>query len=254
MSQQKELVKQAMDAFFANYDEQKMRQLFKQDYIQHNPNVATGLESIIAILPTLKSQNFGYTMHRCFEDGDMVVTHSTFHNADLFGANEIVAFDVWRIEDGKIAEHWDNIQPKVEETANGRTMTDGAVEVEDLKKTEANKEFMKNFLEDVMLGKAPEKITDYINTEQYHQHNPLIPDGFDGFLEAVKYYNPADLKLKVHKVLGEGNFVLLISEGILNSTPTAFYDLFRIENGKFVEHWDVIQAIPAEMAHQNGKF
>ncbi|RYF61271.1 MAG: hypothetical protein EOO27_02650 [Comamonadaceae bacterium] len=56
--------------------------------------------------------------------------------------------------------------------------------------------------------------------------------------------------------LGEGNFVLLASEGEFNGAPTAFYDLFRIENGKVAEHWDVVDAIPArdEWQNDNGKF
>jgi predicted SnoaL-like aldol condensation-catalyzing enzyme len=51
-----------------------------------------------------------------------------------------------------------------------------------------------------------------------------------------------------------GNFVLLVSEGLFGDAPTAYYDLFRLEDGRIVEHWDVIQEIPAEMAHDNGKF
>jgi len=59
---------------------------------------------------------------------------------------------------------------------------------------------------------------------------------------------------KVHHIFGEGNFVLTQSEGRWNNKPQAFYDLFRIENNKIVEHWDVIQGIPAQMAHSNGMF
>ena len=60
---------------------------------------------------------------------------------------------------------------------------------------------------------------------------------------------------KIHKVLGEGNFVLTISEGEWNGKQQAFYDLLRFENGKAVEHWDVIQEIPAEnLANQNTMF
>ena len=58
----------------------------------------------------------------------------------------------------------------------------------------------------------------------------------------------------VHMVVAEGNFVFTASEGKLGGKPTAFYDLFRVEDGKIVEHWDVIADIPAEMAHDNGKF
>ena len=58
----------------------------------------------------------------------------------------------------------------------------------------------------------------------------------------------------VHMVVAEGDFVFTASEGTLGGTPTAFYDLFRVADGKIVEHWDVIAEIPADMAHDNGKF
>jgi predicted SnoaL-like aldol condensation-catalyzing enzyme len=53
-----------------------------------------------------------------------------------------------------------------------------------------------------------------------------------------------------------GNFVLLISEGLFDAKPTAFYDLYRIENGKQVEHWDVLETIPPtdQWKNPNGKF
>ena len=54
---------------------------------------------------------------------------------------------------------------------------------------------------------------------------------------------------KVHKVLAEGNFVLTMSEGKFGKAPgdhVAYYDLFRLEDGMIVEHWDVIQNIPSQ--------
>ncbi len=62
---------------------------------------------------------------------------------------------------------------------------------------------------------------------------------------------------KLHMVVGEGNFVLAVSEGKFGKgDPTAFYDLFRLENGLIVEHWDVITTIPpkSEWKNENGKF
>jgi predicted SnoaL-like aldol condensation-catalyzing enzyme len=47
-----------------------------------------------------------------------------------------------------------------------------------------------------------------------------------------------------HKVLGQGNFVLMMSEGLFDGKPTAFYDLYRLEEGKQVEHWDVLDNDP----------
>ena len=67
--------------------------------------------------------------------------------------------------------------------------------------------------------------------------------------EFVEYY-------KIHTVLGHGNFVLAVSEGAFAGKPTSYYDLFRIENGKIAEHWDVMETIApvSEWKHENGKF
>ena len=61
---------------------------------------------------------------------------------------------------------------------------------------------------------------------------------------------------KNHKVLGQGNFVLSVSEGKFLNKHSSFYDLFRIEDGKIVEHWDTIEEIPAkdQWKNLNGKF
>ncbi len=59
-----------------------------------------------------------------------------------------------------------------------------------------------------------------------------------------------------HIVLGEGNFVLAVSEGTFAGQPTSFYDLFRVANGKIAEHWDVMETImpEADRKNTNGKF
>jgi len=49
---------------------------------------------------------------------------------------------------------------------------------------------------------------------------------------------------RVHKVLGEGNFVLVVSEWQFAGKPTSFYDLFRVHDGKVAEHWDTLEVIP----------
>lgn len=58
----------------------------------------------------------------------------------------------------------------------------------------------------------------------------------------------------VHMVVAEGNFVFTAAEGVLGDAETAFFDLFRVQDGKIVEHWDVLSELPSEFAHENGKF
>ena len=131
------------------------------------------------------------------------------------------------------------MQEKVAETASGRSQIDGPTEVKDLDKTVENKNLIINMLNDVFMGAAPEKITEYISVDKYDQHNPGVKDGLAGLGEALQSLADAGMPMvyeKNHIVLGEGNFVLAVSEGIFLGEKVSFYDLFRVENGKVVEH------------------
>lgn len=240
-------------------DPATMRQLANAHYIQHNPYIPTGLEPFIQMLPILQENGTTAENVRMFQDGDYVFMHNIWRNAKPFGADEMVSFDIIRIdENGKVAEHWDAMTPLVQQTASGRAQTDGPTEATDVDKTEANKALAKALVKDVLMGKNPNKITEYISAEHYHQHNPDIKDGLTGIVEAVEYLTSQNNMFKytkIHKVLGEGNFVLTVSEGEWSGKKQVFYDLFRMENGKVVEHWDVIQEIPSEnLANNNGMF
>jgi len=254
----KETVGTFLGAVMKN-DPAMMRELANADYIQHNPYIPTGLEPFIQMLPVLQENGTIAENIRMFQDGNYVFMHNIWRNAKPFGADEMVSFDIIRLDDnGKVAEHWDAMIPLVNETASGRTQTDGPTQISDLDKTAENKALAKALVEDVLMGKNPSKISEYISAEQYHQHNPQIKDGLSGIAEAVEYLTSQNNMFKytkIHKVLGEGNFVLTVSEGEWNNTTNAFYDLFRMENGKAVEHWDVIQPVPTDgLANDNGMF
>lgn len=215
-----------------------------EKYIQHNLDVADGLAGFGAVMQNAPPQGFSAKVHRAFSDGDYVVAHTEY---DFFGPK--AGFDVFRFEDGQIVEHWDNLTEVTPPNPSGHTQFDGVTEITDLDKTEANKTVVKGFIDNVLLGGQMDTLTSYINPNKYIQHNSAVADGLDGFGEAMKYFADNGLVMEynqLHNVLGQGNFVLAMSEGKFGKGDhVAFYDLFRLEDGLIVEHWDVIADMPS---------
>jgi len=225
-----------------------------EKYIQHNLAVGDGIAGFAEVMQQLPEGSGRARVVRAFEDGDYAFTHTEY---DFFGAK--IGFDIFRFEDGLIVEHWDNLQPLSASTASGRSQIDGATEITDLDKTEQNKALVAGLMADVFFGADPGKITEYVSTEKYLQHNPAVADGLGALGEALQTMAEAGTPMMYtqnHMILGEGNFVLAVSEGQFLGKHVAFYDLFRIESGKIVEHWDTIEEIPAETEwkNNNGKF
>ena len=75
-------------------------------------------------------------------------------------------------------------------------------------------------------------------------------------LQALAAKGQAVVYKSVHKILGEGNFILVVAEATFGGVPTGIYDLFRIELGRIAEHWDTLEAIPPrdQWRNSNGKF
>lgn len=226
-----------------------------EKYTQHNLGVADGLAGFGAVLQQLPANSAKANTVRVFEDGDFVFAHTDYN---FFGPK--IGFDVFRFENGKIVEHWDNLQEKPENAnPSERSMTDGTTDTIDMDKTQDNKAVVENFVNDILVNGDMEKLSGYFDGDNYLQHNPQVADGLSGLGEALKYMASQGIVMKydkVHKVLGEGNFVLTISEGSFGDKHTSFYDLFRVENGKIAEHWDTIESITpeAEWKNSNGKF
>lgn len=223
-------------------------------YIQHNLKVGDGLAGFGEVMKLLPEGSAKAQVVRAFQDGDYVFTQTEYN---FFGPK--VGFDIFRFEGGLIVEHWDNFQEIAPPNASGRTQFDGDVQATDLDRTDMNKRIVEKFFKDVLMGGTPEKMTDYISPEKYLQHNPAVADGLEALgkaLEAMAQAGTPMTYTRNHMLLGEGNFVLAVSEGEFLGKHVAFYDLFRVDSGKIVEHWDAIEEIPTEdqWKNRNGKF
>lgn len=248
----KDTVVSATTSLFGDRDLSAIGNYFGSAYTQHSALAKDGIDGLRELASGLPA-DFSYELVRVIEDGDLVVTHGVYRG---FGPDPLVAFDVWRVVGGRIVEHWDSLTPVVSPTASGRSQTDGPTAVSDLDKTAANKALVSEWAQKVLIGGDYSVLTDYISTAQYDQHNPEAADGLDGFGAAVGKWAEAGKQLnyvKVHHLIGEGDFVFTRSEGAFGK-PSIYNDLWRLKDGHIVEHWDIVDPVRTDLPHNNGVF
>ncbi|MGX7668844.1 nuclear transport factor 2 family protein [Flavobacterium pedocola] len=116
----KELALKAITAVFVHRDDTAFDKYFSENYKQHNPQLPNGTEVLKQILPTLPS-DFKYESGIVAETGDFVMIHGRYEN---WNGKNMIAVDIFKIEEGKISEHWDVMQEEVPaaQSANGNPM------------------------------------------------------------------------------------------------------------------------------------
>lgn len=138
-------------------------------------------------------------------------------------------------------------------------MVDGPTEAGDRSLTEANRALVRSFVETVLIGDRPGRLTDFLIEDGYAEHNPSLSDDVADLRSALDARNGDGRRIdyqRIHRVLAEGAFVLCVSEGHKDGVHCAFYDLFRVADGRIAEHWDTTEKIAprSEWQNDNGKF
>jgi predicted SnoaL-like aldol condensation-catalyzing enzyme len=122
---------------------------------------------------------------------------------------------------------------------------------------EANKRLVRSFYEEAFAGDPEGAVKRYVGS-RYTQHNPMAADGPEAFIGFVKWFRGEfpELTLEIKRMIAEDDLVM--THSLIKQSPqdrgTAAADLFRVEDGKVVEHWDVLQPIPEESANDNTMF
>jgi predicted SnoaL-like aldol condensation-catalyzing enzyme len=228
-------------------------------YTQHSTGVADGIEGFVAFFEPFieRCKDRDIQIIRMIEDGQYVFAH-VYQNINNGEAQWVTADFFDTDENDKIIEHWDVIQAYEEKTVSGRTMVDGPSTIEDLNKTAENKQIVQNFFDEVLIGGNFDKVTSYISTVQYDQHNPNVEDGLSGLGKHIQEMSDKGISSsyeKLHLLVGQGNFVATLSHTKVAEEDCCFIDIFRLKDGLIVEHWDVQEKIlPKEEWGNSGKF
>jgi predicted SnoaL-like aldol condensation-catalyzing enzyme len=127
----------------------------------------------------------------------------------------------------------------------------------DAKQVEENKKIVTAFYDAAVNQKDFEKASQYLGA-RYIQHNPLAADGQEGFKSFITFLKDKfpNNRSEIKRIFADGDYVIVHVHAVREpgTRGNAIVDIFRLENGKVVEHWDVIQPIPEKTTNDNGMF
>ncbi|MGB7206957.1 MAG: hypothetical protein WBD37_15915 [Anderseniella sp.] len=235
-------------------------------YIQHSPDLPDGWKPVwdlldkrpkgfsSELLPWLGDQGY-------LDNGNYLVMLREVNRGD--GTPKSKIFDLMYFDkNGLYAEHWDMRQALSQKTASGRSETAQAKEFADnpvdysIDTEESNKRLVATFLNVAFNGSQLETALNLYVSPTYVQHNQLISDGIQPVIDAFKAGKIPALCYDIKFVLAQNDLVFVYSKVTSKEGVSAVVDLIRVRDNKMVEHWDVVQAVPADkdMPHKNGMF
>ena len=249
--------RQAMIEIFRNRDTTAIDRFFSEPFVQHDPNIVDGLSGLKAFAAEIASSSTANVrIYRTLVDGAIVLLHSKCGGLRGF-SRTLIPFDLFRFKSGKIVEHWGGQDAEVGPNLSGHTQVDGPTAVVDRDRTEANRTLVRAFKQVVTVELRFDRIGEFIDGDHYTQHASKVGDGVARMKSRVsEVAKPGGAPVLVpRRYVAEGNFVLALVEA-RTEPPTANYDLFRVQNGKIAEHWDVLSPIPPrnQWKNANGPF
>ncbi len=245
--------REAMLEIFRKKDETAVDRYFSEPFIQHDVTVPDGLPGLRTLAAEVAaSPDANITIYRTLEDGEFVLLHSKYEG--LSGhAGPMIAFDLFRFRGNRIVEHWGGQEPEAPPNPSGRTQVDGPVDVVDRDKTETNRALVRSFKQVITVDLRFDRVEEFIDADHYMQHASKVGDGIGQMKARIAHVVKPGTGpvLQPRRYIADGNFVLALVEAHAKGGPTSNWDLFRVENGKIVEHWDVLAAVPPREQWKN---
>ena len=236
-----QLVWDGMGAILESKNETVVEASFAEDFIQHNPWAKDGLAHIKEMLQF----EFGYKPVRWVADGDVMVYHGYYTAPNPLGEHPLLCVDAWRIEDGKIQEHWDALAPMPEEMVTKATTGGGNGEKQvSAEVRKANKEAAKRFMDHVLNRGRLDMINELV-AENYVYHHETEGElkGRAVLLDHIENKNGGRMQHDNKMLLSSGDLVMAHSH-YFGKNERVVFDWFRMDDdGKIAEHWSVEQPI-----------
>ena len=180
-------------------------------------------------------------VYRVLSEGDLVVIHSQVVADE--GQPAGVAFDLWQMNDGAISAHWGDVEGWQAKTANGHSQMDGSTAIDEKADAEDTRRVATGAVREILLDGRTDVLDMYLAGESYIQHNPRFADGVSGLIAALGALAEQGITMKydeISHVVVRGDLAYLHSTGHFGGDAYVFHDLFRVSDGRCVEHWDVM--------------
>ncbi|MGH6716255.1 MAG: hypothetical protein ACREDC_08730 [Bradyrhizobium sp.] len=184
---------------------------------------------------------------RALEDGRYVVTQ-----AQSGASGERVLFDVFKLENDLIVEHWAFSAEMGPPNKSGHTQADGPTVPNPDEDGEKNKSIVREYYDAVHLAGDHSKIRGYFSGDHCVRHEPGVADGVAVFIRDLKVLTQNRTIDEIRLLLAQGDFVFLAAKGTVEGRACAYIDLYRVEAGKIVEHWGFPEEVPPQRESRNG--
>lgn len=243
----KSIVKQFYTEILEQHNVRAVDRLVTDDYIQHNPMVKTGKEGLLETLHVLKNLPTG--VQNQSSEVCMIAAHdlvATHFKVSFAGKQKLVT-EIFRIENGLIAEHWDAIQDMSDCVWAEVIIAGNALADADLLASANNQTQIQQLYEMVLLPQQYQNLEQFLDAD-ITLHAPLPIQGIDGW---VRHQQQCIID-KVHRVIAEGNMVVVQGSGVIDNAPHVVYAVYQLNKLKVVNHWVTVQPIPPQMMHTNG--
>lgn len=264
----KALVTGMFDEFYGEGATDKADDFFAAGYVEHDPAIASGLDGMVAWVDAQHARDPRpiTTVKHVLAQGSLVGVHShrsTEPSDEMTGTAVIEVFDV---RQGRIVEHWTFTQDVPASSRSGYSMFSdvyryGAVAPSvSAEQADANKQMILKAWAGVH-GSRDFSVLDryWAPDDDYLQHNPRVPNGVGGLRGFIGSLPPSVSQNRF--AIGSDDLVLTVNQGVptsgdLNSDTvgSAVADIYRIVDGRAVEHWDVVAPVPTQSANGNSVF
>lgn len=229
------LVQDAMDGILVHHDRAGVREHFHPDFVQHNPWADDGGAHVEAMCDF----TFGVEMRRWILQGDLVAYHGLYTAPNPLGENPLLCVDIWRVQGGRIVEHWDALMPVPPEVAAVMLAGggDGFADVAPAQ-VAANAAAARRLWELGVRRRNAAYIASLL-APSFTRHRPHVVDGRQALLDWVEANQPT---VEVRKSVSSGDLVLVQLLVASGGKERVVYDLYRFDaDGRITDQWTVEQ-------------